>query len=324
MKVIVVGEDVHNYLESYCDACGRNGYEVSKFILERKFNSEEFFSRLKDIDVVIFIDNNFRYTHIDFCILQRIKSMGIYSVCIYIDCISKMKGEQNLKYYDAIYTFSPVDLEMIKTINNNAHYLPIGADDKIYCSNDICGEKIIDVIFAGSKSKKRLLYLEKIAEYCIGHNRKMMVFGHYWHSNNIVNEFFSKIKFRFKYPNLFRFIHNTDISPKDLSCLYKKSKICINIHIEQTGEVNARTFEILGNGNFEMVDENLYLNKLGFVNNKELVIFNSVKDCIEKLEFFLMHDFERERIALTGKNIVRNEFLLSILMKRVLSNVRQN
>lgn len=234
-----------------------------------------------------------------------------------------MVGAQYFNKFDLIYSFSLEDVRKLSDTKISSKYLPIGADDKIYCNKDKVYNKDYDISFVGSKSKDRLQYLECIAKYCIQNNKKFIVYGHYWHNNNFFNELISRMKFTLKYPNLVKFIKNYDLLPQKVSELYLRSKICFNLHIERTGEINARVFEIMGNGNFQLVDNNPAFEKLGIINNKHLCTYDNLEDCIEKIGYFLKNDDKRMEICKEAKNIVTEYYTMDKTMMTVLEDIRR-
>lgn len=317
MRILVVGEDVHNYLQRYVQAIRKIGNTSDAYVVDFNFSRRNFLEKAMSYDHILFINNNFRIVFSDDDLLFTLKAAGKFLTVIYIDCIKKMRGNQYLECFDKIYTFSPKDVVELSRKYNNVSFLPLGADDVYITNDEKVTEKNNDVIFAGSKSDKRLVYLEAVAEYCYRNNKKMLVYGHFWHNSNRINEFFSYIKFKMKHPYLYRYICNYDISPEKLSYLYKSSKVCLNIHIEETGEVNARTFEILGNGNYQMVDCNSSFDKLGLVDGKNITTFNSIEECIEKLDYYLRNDEKRVCIGANGQNLVYEKYRLDYLMREV-------
>lgn len=83
----------------------------------------------------------------------------------------------------------------------------------------------------------------------------------------------------------------------DMVRLYNRSKIVLNI--SRLGEINWRTFEVLGCGKFLLNDEGKEVLDL-FINKKHLVTFESKEELLELIEYYLKNEEERERIAMQG------------------------
>lgn len=64
-------------------------------------------------------------------------------------------------------------------------------------------------------------------------------------------------------------------------------------------QINCRIFEVLGCGGFLLTMDGDNLRDY-YQDGKELVIFKSVKDCAQKIKYYLAHDEEREKIARLG------------------------
>lgn len=84
--------------------------------------------------------------------------------------------------------------------------------------------------------------------------------------------------------------------------LLKQSKITLNIHGEIAGDYagNVRLFEATGVGTCLLTDNKKNMPYL-FENNKEVVTYENVEDCIEKVNWLLNHEKERKEIALAGQ-----------------------
>ncbi len=82
--------------------------------------------------------------------------------------------------------------------------------------------------------------------------------------------------------------------------LYNKSKIVINKHYEFTAcGANVRTFETLGCGAFQLVDNQKDISAM-FRDGEDLVIYRDGDDLKRKVGYYLRNDDERKRIALNG------------------------
>lgn len=80
------------------------------------------------------------------------------------------------------------------------------------------------------------------------------------------------------------------------------SKITLNTHIDVAGNhaSNMRLFETTGVGTCLLTDWKPNLSEL-FEVDREVVVYNSVEDCVEKVKWLLNHPEEREQIAKAGQ-----------------------
>ena len=88
----------------------------------------------------------------------------------------------------------------------------------------------------------------------------------------------------------------------DMYNLFRRSKIVLNKHIGVAGSYagNMRLFEVTGVGSCLLTDNKSNLGDL-FDINKEIVVFDSTDDCIQKAKWLLENEEERRSIALAGQ-----------------------
>lgn len=93
--------------------------------------------------------------------------------------------------------------------------------------------------------------------------------------------------------------------------VYKSSKININITSKtiKTG-LPLRIFDILGAGGFLITNYQSELSTL-FEINKDLVVYESIEDLVDKVNYYLLHQEERDAIAQNGYHKVKTLYQLS-------------
>jgi len=99
--------------------------------------------------------------------------------------------------------------------------------------------------------------------------------------------------------------------------IYKKSRIVFNDYgeiAENTG-VNQRLFEVLGLGTFLLTREAVNFRK-SFPENI-FVTFRDEKDCLDKINYFLKNEKEREEIASAGQKYILENYRYEDLMKNI-------
>lgn len=84
--------------------------------------------------------------------------------------------------------------------------------------------------------------------------------------------------------------------------LFSQSKVVLNYHIGVAGDYagNMRMFEVTGCGSCLLTDNKKNMNEL-FDTNSEVVVYDSIEDCISKVKWLLDHEDERKKIALSGQ-----------------------
>ena len=102
--------------------------------------------------------------------------------------------------------------------------------------------------------------------------------------------------------------------PKVFAC----SKINLNpsLRIIQTG-IPLRAFDIMGAGGFLLSNHQEELLEL-FENEKEIVVYESMEDAVDKIAFYLKHEEIREKIALKGKQKTLREHSLQNRLETIL------
>jgi glycosyltransferase involved in cell wall biosynthesis len=93
------------------------------------------------------------------------------------------------------------------------------------------------------------------------------------------------------------------ISDEERTALYYRTKIGFNMHLSErpmeTG--NMRMYEVPAHGMMLLCDKaGLNAHERIFEPGKEAVFYDSIEDAVEKIEYYLKHDEEREKIARAG------------------------
>lgn len=323
-KILVFGEKYFNYTDSTAEALRKLGYEVKIVYmpvinkiklgilnyLKYKINKEKFIKNfiLSEQEILINIINdykpnkflsingNFYYEYINKRILTHLRDIDCETNLWYMDSIKRCQSvNQHISSFDRIFVFEITDIEYIKAnYKKDAYYLPVGFSDDMYKKLDNI-IKDIDVSFVGYPTSLRLNILEQVAKFCFDNNKKMVVYGIYYGKS-----LKSKYKFRKNYPYLNKFVNNELIFGNDVNKLYNRSKICLNIHIQEHKGINPRTFEILAAYAFELCDKRDDFDKFGIVEGTHLVTFKNNNDIIDNLKKYLNDENKRKDISRRG------------------------
>lgn len=316
MKVVLVLEKCFfMFKDSFYEAFEELGIPVVVFSVD---NSHEYAGQRKKLMQLISgeqVDTLLILNHLnrvdDFFINEEI----VRSVSCYVWFVDSLETEKIqdscLNKYTKIFSFEPKDILYGKTAYHlDIQYLPLTAGKSIFCSKmQYPKERIYDISFVGlaAGSEKRLSILNAVAEYCSTHHRTMAVYGHYWHNSHFFQRMIGSLRFKAKYPKLWPFIVNERVGPEKCAEIYRTSKINLNIHVPYHTGFNCRTFEILGNGNFELCDrQNTEL--IPFESGKHLAFYHTIEDLLEKIDYYLLHDEEREAIARCGGSFVNERY----------------
>lgn len=238
----------------------------------------------------------------------------------FVDAALRMKRKDpNLQCYKEIYTFEPQDIAYgMRVYGRKFKYLPLTAGDSIFCSHPDKEPYVYDLSFIGlvAGCPKRLEILDAVAEYCAQHGKKMICYGHFWHNSHTLQRIAGAIRFKIKHPYLYKYIINKRIEPYEAAKIYKCTRINLNIHIPQHTGFNCRTFEILGNSNFELCDiQNT--DSIHFEDGKHIVFYRNTQEVLEKIKYYLQHDTEREQIAAQGGKYVREYYSFNKILGKI-------
>lgn len=225
---------------------------------------------------------------------------------------SSLDQQQRVQMYDKVYAFEYNDLAyMQETFGiKNMEYLPVGYDDGIYFPDDR-QQKDIDVSFVGTYTEERFSLFEEIAQCAYRNHWKLAIYGQW------VNLKWPWMKWKFKknHPVLFRSLNNYNILPEKTAMIYRRSKIVLNINNTVHKSISPRTFEILATGAFQLMNKGQESH--GTIDlEKDLVLYDSVGDLAEKINYYLSCEKERMTIAERGYRDCQR-FSLTNLLRRV-------
>ena len=116
----------------------------------------------------------------------------------------------------------------------------------------------------------------------------------------------------------YRYFTNRNIDPVNLNKIYNESKICINIHQDQSRYGgNMRLYEVLAAGAFQIVDYNPYIEE-NF--GKGLVTYKTSEDLMDTINYYLTYEDERNSIAKMGHGMVMNRDLFVNRAKTIIDD----
>ena len=166
-------------------------------------------------------------------------------------------------------------------------------------------QKIYDVVFVGGLGNPT--FTEKTSFFESLLNNYSNSFSFKWWG-------FKEGKFEKDYPELNKKYMGT-AAGIDMFNIYAQSKIVINDYgiISRGKAVNQRIYEVLGVGSLLLTRETENLKDW----NNYIVTFKNVKDCIEKIRFYLKNDYERDTIAKSGHEYILSAYNYKELMKKM-------
>ena len=218
-------------------------------------------------------------------------------------------------YYDYFFTIQEGEFfEQLENIGvRNHYYLPMGAAPKIHKKESISNFEY-DLSFVGAGYKNRIRFFDSILKK--NPNLPISIWGNEWPKESTV---YSKVK-----------EEGNRLSTNEMFDIYRKSKIVINIHSSvnyassmpkvDCDYLNPRTFELAAMGVFQLIDHRELIGDF-FEIGKEIITFKDEKEFLEKSEYYLKNDLERNEIALNAKMRVLSDHSYEKRLTKMLTQV---
>lgn len=220
----------------------------------------------------------------------------------YLDLSKKISSS-----YDLFFTHEPKTIKIHQALGANASYLPYAINELIH--KEVClteSEKrrfSSQICFVGSYSPHREEVLSHLREF------DLKVWGNGWEKSSLSSSLTG----------------GGGVNQEIMINIFNAAKIAVNIHQESMvngGGLNCRTFEILGSGTLELVDEREGLKEF-FGEGEEIVTYKDGDDLRKKVRYYLEHPEERERIAKKGRELVCAKHTYLHRMREILERVRE-
>lgn len=235
----------------------RNGRrEMNKLLLETVKNSDFDLVILSKADTVDFdlLPEINKYTRTWYFFMDPMDQAMRVNAAIYA---------KNATWASA--TFSDI-ADYFKEKGANAYWITQGVDTEIFKPKDV--PKIYDIVFVGTKTKKRHEYIVVLREMGFS----VTCFGEGW--------------------------ENPAVYQEDLVNIYNKTRIVLNFC--QTGRgFSVRVFQVLGTGSF-LLSEYCPDLEIFFNRGEHLDWFADQNELLEKAAHYLSNGDERKRIAEKG------------------------
>jgi hypothetical protein len=185
-------------------------------------------------------------------------------------------------------TFSSIAAEASNNGIKMTHLMQ-GYDPGKFYPNIKNAKKNIDVIFAGTKTKKREIYIKSL----INSGISVSVFGKGWGKNEVFGE--------------------------SLANLYRESKIILNF-VRDGGGFSVRLFQAMACGSFVLSEYCFDFDSV-FEKEEHLDWFQSNEDLISLVKKYLKNESLREKIAVEGASRVNEKHTWDFVMQQLLDDV---
>ena len=203
-------------------------------------------------------------------------------------------GEMSALKYAALSTWTSATFssvtELFATKNPGSYHITEGYDPAL-TGKALGVKKEIDVIFVGSKDKKRQRYVE----YLKGKGIEVLWYG----------------------PGA----DHPPVYLEEMMALYSRSKLILNFTRDNVGFSN-RVIETVGLGSMVLTEHCADIEKF-FTAGEHLDWFKSEEECAEKIVHYLRNRVDRERIAEAGSRHAKERFSWPVILKKVIRVVEE-
>lgn len=218
--------------------------------------------------------------------VSRIRKMtGAKVVMWFPDAISGTGRELVLNAgFDAVFYKEPFFVrELVNIYKLNVFYLPEAFS---VIQHTPTGQKsaksVCEVLVIASLHSARVPILKRLTKY------DLKIYGSqgpWWLDTKVLKPFHA----------------GQFVSYHEKADIIQNSKIALNtVSPTEIEGVNVRTFEYAGAGGFQLMEYKKALPEL-FVIDKEVVTYKTTDEMIEKIDYYLQHEKERNEIAEAGK-----------------------
>ena len=242
-------------------------------------------------------------------LLYNIKKAGIISMYWFVEDFRRFSYWKNIcNDFDYFFMIQKgqFETELKKVCTKAWGWVPVAAEPSTHKPVNMTKEENsffgADISFMGAAYPNRVSFFKHF------NRNNLKLWGTGWTDSEL-----SKYNIPLK---------NQRISIEQSNMIYQSTKININLHsanpkeniksssfvspqkeimFDDNGDfVNPRTFEIAACGGFQLVDDRAAVREL-FEVDKEIVLFSTVEEAIDKANFYLLKEDIRKKIASAGR-----------------------
>jgi spore maturation protein CgeB len=231
---------------------------------------------------------------------DRLRELGIWTVLWCVDDPYHSDVSAVLApHYDYVFTHERNAVSMYHELGcKRVHYLPLAAAVHLYHPRRTETSRHTDICLIANAFTNRLSFIDAIAPYLA--TKKVLIAGWWWDRLSSFQLLRDKIRL------------NADwMPPEETAACYSSAKIVMNLHRSDhdpfntnsrglnAHSINPRTFEICATGAFQLTDVRGDMDAW-YRPGIEIETYDSPAQFIEKAEYYLTHDDERETVGLRG------------------------
>lgn len=203
---------------------------------------------------------------------------------------------------DIAGTMDRSSLDMFKGINDRSVYVQHAYCNAVHYIQPVSIRHAADVFMVGTGFPERIRLLSKVD----WSNVDFRIFGGNWgdiQESKAIEEFYN-LDFLDNSTDVAKYYSNSRISLNIFRTAKWPGENVLHIDPDEAYSISPRCYEIMGCGGFLLTDIRPELDEL-FDVGKDLVVFDGAEDLGDKVHYYLRHDNERNRIAMSGYRAVR-------------------
>lgn len=309
---------VYEYLDRAIKKVLQKEYQNYTIVHPKQLKNTQPFNNIKfPLFAFTLLGNRLSQQTIDFIKKNKIQlAVWLTEDPYYIDQTIK-----DIKHYDYIFTVDSGALKKYRSLGfTNVYHLPLGTDPTLFTKKQSDPHYNSDVLLVGYPYPLRVQLVEFLLKFG---DFKITVIGKQWH--NLLSK-----KLR-THPNLK--VYNVWLEPEEIAKFYNGAKIVLNPHRSSSfshnqnreniknESINNRTFDIAACGTFQLIEDVADLRR--FFSEEEMISYANLKDCLEKIVFYLQEVEIRQRIAAKARTKVLNEHTFQHRIEEILHLVQQ-
>lgn len=260
--------------------------------------------------------------HILFClaqspiertVIEAIRKMGVIVTFWFVEDFRRFEYWKDvIQYVDYFFVIQKGDF--LNQIQNtcSADFLPMAADPQVHKiannQNPLSSFFQSDVSFMGAAFSNRVNFFSHFSQF------NLKLWGSGWYDYEIFKNICP--------------LKDKRITIEESTQIYQQSKININLHSSMDHQifnpegdfVNPRTFEISLCGGFQLADDRMAIREF-FTPDKDIVLFSSIDEALDKCSFYLKHDHLRDKIAQNAYDLVKNNHTYSHRIETALKSM---
>jgi spore maturation protein CgeB len=228
--------------------------------------------------------------------LREIRSLGTKIIVWFVD--DPYEDEQSIQISQNVDFVFTVDSSMLSYYQaasaKNAYFLPLAAETSSYYYSSQIPE--YELCLIGGLFLSRIKYFQALHATIQSHNYRYKFISPRTMTKGALKAMDNRVRQMVEFRSYEKLLF-----PSQVRQLYNSSKINLNIHRDSPRIIplspNERTFNIGACRAFQLIDDKrpdlARLYEIG----KEIITFSDENELVDKIDFYLQHDHERETIA---------------------------